>query len=352
MRHTLLFFLFCSFSYLSHAQISIETKLDSSYILIGEQVHLSASISLDSNQKAIFPEYENGYLTDGVEVLERSNIDTILLNEGKRMQLTRNYTLTAFDSALYYLPPIKILVDEKEYSSSERLGLKVNTIPIDSIDPNNIFPPHIVVESKFKWVPRLLLISISLWIGLIAVTLLFCRLSNKKAMTKRVILPPPAPPHKLAIEAINKLKANSKAQEDEKEYYIHLTDILRTYIQNRFKINALEMTSSEIINMLQEYTPNEIEEIRTVLNTADLVKFAKYQTTLSENDKNLVSIVEFVSSTQQENPEEKPIVIEQNVEEKKQKQIRMIQYTATAALSLVIVLTTIYLIKEILYTYF
>ena len=143
MRHTLLFFLFCSFSYLSHAQISIETKLDSSYILIGEQVHLSASISLDSNQKAIFPEYENGYLTDGVEVLERSNIDTILLNEGKRMQLTRNYTLTAFDSALYYLPPIKILVDEKEYSSSERLGLKVNTIPIDSIDPNNIFPPHI-----------------------------------------------------------------------------------------------------------------------------------------------------------------------------------------------------------------
>jgi hypothetical protein len=104
--------------------------------------------------------------------------------------------------------------------------------------------------------------------------------------------------------------------------------------------------------MLQEYTPNEIEEIRTVLNTADLVKFAKYQTTLSENDKNLVSIVEFVSSTQQENPEEKPIVIEQNVEEKKQKQIRMIQYTATAALSLVIVLTTIYLIKEILYTYF
>jgi hypothetical protein len=112
------------------------------------------------------------------------------------------------------------------------------------------------------------------------------------------------------------------------------------------------MTSSEIINMLQEYTPNEIEEIRTVLNTADLVKFAKYQTTLSENDKNLVSIVEFVSSTQQENPEEKPIVIEQNVEEKKQKQIRMIQYTATAALSLVIVLTTIYLIKEILYTYF
>ena len=112
------------------------------------------------------------------------------------------------------------------------------------------------------------------------------------------------------------------------------------------------MTSSEIINMLQEYTPNEIEEIRTVLNTADLVKFAKYQTTLSENDRNLVSIVEFVSSTQQENPEEKPIVIEQNVEEKKQKQIRMIQYTATAALSLVIMLTTIYLIKEILYTYF
>ena len=63
MRYTLLFFLLCSFGCLSHAQISIETKLDSSYILIGEQVHLTASISLDSNQKAVFPEFENGYLT-------------------------------------------------------------------------------------------------------------------------------------------------------------------------------------------------------------------------------------------------------------------------------------------------
>ena len=352
MRYTLLSFLFCSFVCLSHAQISIETKLDSSYILIGEQVHLTASISLDSNQKAVFPEFENGYLTDGVEVLDRSNIDTILLNEGKRLQLTRNYTLTAFDSALYYLPPIKILVDEKEYSSSERLGLKVNTIPIDSIDPNNIYPPHIVVESKYKWVPRLLLISISLWIGLIAIILLSCKLSNKKTMTKRVVLPPPTPPHKVAIEAINKLKADPKVQENEKEYYTHLTDILRTYIQDRFKINALEMTSSEIINMLQEHTPNEIEEIRMVLNTADLVKFAKYQTTLSENDRNLGSIVEFVSLTQQENQEEKPIIIEQNIEEKKQKQIRIVQYTTTATLSLLVLLTMIYLIKEILYTYF
>ena len=112
------------------------------------------------------------------------------------------------------------------------------------------------------------------------------------------------------------------------------------------------MTSSEIINMLQEHTPNEIEEIRMVLNTADLVKFAKYQTTLSENDRNLGSIVEFVSLTQQENQEEKPIIIEQNIEEKKQKQIRIVQYTTTATLSLLVLLTMMFLIKEILYTYF
>lgn len=338
---------------MSYAQVSIETRLDSSYILIGEQVHLTATVSLDKKQKAIFPEFENGYLIEGVEVLERSKIDTILLNEGKRMQLTRSYTITAFDSALYYLPPFSLTIDGKEYSSTDNLGLKVTTYPIDSADVNNIFPPHIVVEGEFKWSPFLLSISLLIWIGLIILVLLLCKLSNKKPMTKKIVIPPPIPPHKKAMEAIKEFKENFRDTLNEKTYYIYLTNILRTYIEERFHINAHEMTSSEIILMLQKQTDTKLLEIKDVLTTADLVKFAKYQTTLIEKDKNLANVLKFIDTTQQiDVAQPKPIIIEQNIGEARQKRIRIFYMLSTTILALSIIGTMVYLIGETFKTFF
>lgn len=347
---SILCYLTCS---LSHAQVSIETQLDSSYILIGEQVHLTATVSLDKKQKATFPEFENGYLIDGVEVLERSKIDTVFLNEGKRMQLTRSYTITAFDSALYYLPPFTVSIDGKEFSSSDNLGLKVSTIPIDTADVNNIFPPHIVVEGKFNWSPYLLSIAISIWIGLIIMVFLLCKLSNKKPITKKIIIPPPIPPHKKAMEAIKDFKENFRETLNEKTYYIYLTNILRTYIEERFHINAHEMTSSEIILMLQKQTDINLFEIKEVLTTADLVKFAKYQTSIIEKDKNLANVLDFVNITQQqEQVQAKPIVVEQHIGEEKEKKIRIVYILSSIILSFSIIGGMLYLIKETFKTFF
>ena len=72
----------------------------------------------------------------------------------------------------------------------------------------------------------------------------------------------------------------------------------RRYIEERYGFNAMEMTSSEIIDRLMSTDdPKSLEEMKQLFNTADLVKFAKYSTLINENDANLVNAVEFINQT-------------------------------------------------------
>jgi hypothetical protein len=76
---------------------------------------------------------------------------------------------------------------------------------------------------------------------------------------------------------------------------------LRRYIEERFGFNAMEMTSSEIIYRLREKSDQKmIDELTELFMTADLVKFAKYETLINENDLNLVNAVNFINETKQE----------------------------------------------------
>ena len=69
---------------------------------------------------------------------------------------------------------------------------------------------------------------------------------------------PKLPPHQLAMKEIERIKTEKIWQKGQsKEYYTELTDALRTYIKNRFGFNALEMTSSEIIDKLLEFNYKE-----------------------------------------------------------------------------------------------
>ena len=120
------------------------------------------------------------------------------------------------------------------------------------------------------------------------------------------------------MEEIDQIKAEKVwAKEDSKEYYTRLTAILRTYIEKRYGFNAMEMTSTEIIDrLLKEQTSESLDELRMLFQTADLVKFAKYNTLINENDANLVNAIEFINQTKVEAdenavPEPDEVTIEQ-----------------------------------------
>jgi len=84
-----------------------------------------------------------------------------------------------------------------------------------------------------------------------------------------------------------------------KEYYPELTDIVRVYIEDRFAVMAIEMTTHEILDGLKKHLINDeaMQKLRGSLELADLVKFAKANPTPLENDTCLNHGIDFVNET-------------------------------------------------------
>ena len=286
------------------AQVFVESKIDSIEILIGEQTDLTLSVTADKGAKVKLPVYKpNQYITPGVEVLDNSVADTSQLDNGL-VKISRKYTLTSFDENLYYLPPMKVVVDGKTYKSKS-LALKVLTVPVDTLHPEKFYPPKGVQDNPFlwsEWEPTFWL-SVLFVIMCVLTYYLWTRLKENKPVIARVRLVKKIPPHQRALKEIEGIREkNMSMQEDQKAYYTMLTDVLRKYIRERFGFNALEMTSSEIIARLQQDGDKKmIDELKELFTTADLVKFAKYSTLINENDANLVNAVEFINTTKLEN---------------------------------------------------
>ena len=156
---------------------------------------------------------------------------------------------------------------------------------------------------------------------------LFVRYRDDKPIIRRIKIEPKVPAHIRAISEIEDLrKSGGPHSEDAKAYYTQLTDILREYINDRFGFNATEMTSYEILERLEESQDKEsLSELRDLLSTSDMVKFAKFKPMLNENDRNLVSALEFVNDTKIEvSPEDlQPREEETIVEVKRSKGARI-----------------------------
>jgi hypothetical protein len=136
---------------------------------------------------------------------------------------------------------------------------------------------------------------------------LYLRLRDNKPILASVRIVKRLLPHQIAMKEIEALRTehrslNEDNQESQKEYYTRLTETLRKYIEERYGFSAMEMTSSEIIERLTK-APDaaSLNELRQLFQTADLVKFAKYSTLINENDANLMSAIEFINETKQEN---------------------------------------------------
>ena len=133
-------------------------------------------------------------------------------------------------------------------------------------------------------------------------------------------------PHQKAMKEIEQIKADKMvSSENPKEYYTKLTDTLRRYIEERYGFNAMEMTSSEIIEKLTASQDQKaLAELRQLFTTADLVKFAKYSTLINENDMNLVNAINFIDLTKLEGqPTEERVVPQLTEGDKKTRKNRI-----------------------------
>ena len=336
------------------AQVQVEASIDSIQIFVGEQVHVTLSATAKEQSKVEFPQFKpTEYITPGIEVLGAEELETKQQDNGF---VTRQmvYTMTSFDDTLYYIPPMKVKIDGKPYESKS-LALKVLTIEVDTTNVDQFFGPKDVQDNPFLWSDW----SLSFWLSVLFLVLLavvyylYLRLRDNKPIITHIRIVKRLLPHQKALQQIEQIKADKMvSSENSKEYYTKLTDTLRKYIEERYGFNAMEMTSSEIIDhLMATQDESALSELRHLFLTADLVKFAKYSTLINENDANLVNAIDFINQTKLENePQEETVKPQLTEEDQRSQKARRVLKSVIAAISVVClalfcyVLYTLYLL--------
>ena len=332
-------------------RVYVKAAIDSIEIFIGQQAKLTVDVTADRGAKVVYPTYERAqFITPGVEVLGSTDADTALIDNGM-MTVSKTFTITSFDEKLYAIPGMKVSVDGKAYTANQ-LALKVIPVEVDTLHLDKFFPPKDVQDNPFdwsEWSGVFWMSAIVLWLCMLCCYLAVCLKQNKPVIVRiRVIKK--VLPHQKALTVIEKLrKEKLNSSENQKEYYTQLTDALRQYIKERFGFNAMEMTSSEILDRLHETGDQKmLDELKELFYTADLVKFAKYSTLLNENDMNLVNAINFIDQTKIENqPTEEKIVPKLTENDIKTRQNRIVIKTLIAVASVVILVMLCFVIYKV-----
>ncbi|MFZ1836702.1 MAG: hypothetical protein WAU22_08745, partial [Segatella copri] len=238
---------------LAQAQ-QVEQRIDSLQILIGQQTVLHLKASVKQGDKVQLPSFKpQQQITPGVEVVEQSKGDTSHIGDD-RMVVSRDYTLTSFDEKVYVIPALNVKVNGKNCHGNQ-LALKVLTVPVDTVHPNQFYPPKDVQDNPFSWSEWSPLFWLSLLLLILCGAWLYLRnrLKNNKPIITHIRIVKRVPAHEKALNQINVIKQQHvENQETQKAYYTQLTNTLREYIVSRFGFNAMEMTSMEIIERLRE----------------------------------------------------------------------------------------------------
>jgi len=299
----------------NYAQVNAVVRLDSNVILIGDQINLHFEFSCPKNTNVRFP-LINDTIIKEIEVLKRTEIDT--LEEGDLTTLSQSLTITCFDSGYYVIPPYDFYYHKKNDTNiftaqTSPLLLTVNTIPVDTTKAIKPIKGPMSAPVTFKEVVKYILIGIAAILLILGIIYYFKKRKKSEPLIK---LPkkPKIPAHVVALKELEKLRIKKLWQSGKiKEYHSRLTDIIRTYIEERFKIPALEMTSSEILPAFDMLEKNQDvkNKLSQILLQADLVKFAKAQPLPDENDISYKNALGFVQET---TPTEKSEINEPKIE--------------------------------------
>ncbi|MBP3256689.1 MAG: hypothetical protein J6M23_01640 [Bacteroidales bacterium] len=236
-----------------------------------------------------------------LEILGGWQLDSVRVSKRKekpaRYDIKASLVITAFMGGSYTLPDIPVLVDADTlvFRAPEE-PLEVKELPIDmetfqahDIKPQVKFP--YTLSELFPWIYGTVMVLIA-----IAALILWLRYRERKTKENEV----KEPAHIRALRKLDKFRGDKFwKQENQKTFYSGVTDALREYMAARYGVGALEMTTAEIFEDLKGADiPQELyDEMKTLFERADFVKFAKFTATDEENAQVLPQAVRFVTTT-------------------------------------------------------
>lgn len=301
--------LFQGMSYRSWGQA--QAIVDTREIIIGDQINLLLSVRLQTKQDKVLWAKIPDTLT-GLEILEKGKIDTVKDNDVLLLQ--QKVILTGFDSGRYVIPSLLFQVNTKGQVfdlSTDSIWIDVQTLAVDTT--KTFKPIKNIVEVPFSWLDYWKLILATLLLAGLGIFIWIYFYKNKKTLIpSRSIKAPPELSHEKALRLLQELREKQLWEHGYiKEYYSELSDITRVYLEERFGIAAMEQTTDELLALLKKQNDSRTElrklrpELKLILRTADLAKFAKANPLPHEHGACMEAAVEVVKQTKKKAEEDK-----------------------------------------------
>lgn len=300
--HILLILLLCA-AVPASSQIKVQATTDTNNITIGDHVTLTISAENPGGGFVLFPAPDE-IAQGNIEVIAQTQ-DTTVDDNGKVLKINQRSIITSFAEGVDTIGPLVVRVQSGHDTAMEALWtepllLAVNTIEVDTNQAIKDIEDVMRIPLTFKEILPWLLLALAFAAIGVGVWFLVKYLKKRKK-DEPIAAKPDIPADTLALEQLEQLRVEGLWKQGRvKDYHTNLTDILRQYLYNQYDIDAAEMTSDQITDACAE-TPDisaeQNDNLRQILQTADLVKFAKAEPQPWEHDRSMSLSVDFVSNT-------------------------------------------------------
>lgn len=312
------------YKYCHSQDVIVDGKIATDTILTGHPFDYSLDIRMPKGYIINWNELKDT-LNKSVEVISRSEIKEQPIDNSSDILLTQHLTLASFDTGYVEIPSIGI----KYYKSAKDTSVYTSYtdymyiyVEPAAIDTTMAYRPikmpikqNITFEETAPYVGGGIILA-----GLVILIIYIIRRSRKKTNTEEEEVKPQIPAIITAREKMAQLKGANLWQSGKyKDYYTNLTGIAREYLEGQFNIDAIEMTSDEILDEVRKIQLDNLifSKLQNTLITSDLVKFAKAIPSPAENENAFKDINSFI---------EESFVFHQEQEKKKAEEAKAKKY--------------------------
>jgi hypothetical protein len=276
-------------------EVTARARIDSTEYLVGDAITVHVSLS--------HPAGVTFQPTVGDSLGAFTVIGRAPFRQQGGTETATEFVVAKYDSGAGVIPAISFLYSlpgdtGSRTVSTNGLFASVRTVPVDTAAEIRDLKPPLSIPIPL-W-------EIALYIGAVLLAgglgYLLYRFWKRRRQSRggEAFVPPSRPAHVIALEELGKLKDRHLWQQGLiKQYYSEVTEIFRRYIENRYRLMALEETTDEILDGLRKLRMSEdlLGRGSEILRRADLVKFAKHQPGVAEHNETLKYVYDFVDRT-------------------------------------------------------
>lgn len=308
--------------------VEVEGKVESTDVQVGKPFTLNLSLKVPYGWFVEWNDFTTDTLSEQLDIIKRSDVERTA-DADSNVIVKQQLTLMTFDTGQVQVPPIALKY-ARSFDDANRL--KAYTDPIDlylttiAVDTTLAYKPivepiaaPVQMKEVFPWILAVLLLALA------AFGIWYWRRHRKTKVDAdgNIVRGPVIPPYDKAVGDLENLRQQKLWQSGKvKEFYSSLTDIAREYIEGQFGVNAVEMTTDDILEEIKplHFSQETYDKLKDTMEVADLVKFAKYSSSNLESENAMNSMTEFVNESYEQYKQRKAEEEAKLAEIKKQKQ--------------------------------